>query len=188
MRITKEQSAENRARILEAAERLFREHGIDAVSVADLMKEAGFTHGGFYNHFESKEDLAAVACAHALTESRKPFVDALAADKAKGWIQYARDYVTANHRDHPEDGCTLACLAADAGRQDASVQAGFAEHVQQMLAAATAHLGDGNVRENAIRQLSELVGALVLARAVVLADPELSDEILEASRKNAESP
>ncbi len=188
MRISREQSAENRSKILEAAERLFRERGIEHVSVADVMSEAGFTHGGFYNHFESKEELVAVACARALTASRQPLEKALAPSKPKAWLAYARNYVSAEHRDHPETGCTLGALAGDASHQDETVQAPFAEHIEQIVVQLSEHLASTNeasprLRERALRTWSELVGALVLSRAIAAADPDLSDEILRASRK-----
>jgi TetR/AcrR family transcriptional repressor of nem operon len=190
MRVSKEQAAENRQKILDAAARLFRERGFDAVAVADLMSAAGFTHGGFYNHFESKEALEAEACAAALAGSRPPLDDALASHSSKDWNRYARDYASAEHRDHPETGCTLAALATDAGRQGDDVQAAFAEHLEHITASLAAHLanepGAGTakkLRQRALRTWSELIGAVILARAVAGADPELSDELLEATRK-----
>jgi TetR/AcrR family transcriptional repressor of nem operon len=190
MRISREQSAENRARILAAAERLFRERGIDSVSISDVMSEAGFTHGGFYNHFDSKEDLVAVACAQALGASREPLEKALGSSKSKAWLAYARQYLSAEHRDHPETGCTLGALAADAGRQNEAVQTAFAEHIEAIVAQLRDHLAETTpaeasprLRERAIRTWSELVGAVVLARAIAAADRALSNEILAASRK-----
>lgn len=191
MRISKEHAAENRRRILEAATQLFRERGFDAVGIADVMTAAGFTHGGFYNHFESKEALEAEAAGHAMTASRPAFDEVLASGRAKAWPAYARDYVSARHRDHPETGCTLAALAADAGRQGKEVQAAFAEHIEHIVAALAAYLANatpeeraGTQRERALRTWSELVGALVLSRAIAEAAPELSNEVLEATRKH----
>ena len=69
MRVSREQAAESRERILDVASKLFREHGLDGIGVADLMKNAGLTHGGFYGHFSSKEELMAQACARALENS-----------------------------------------------------------------------------------------------------------------------
>jgi TetR/AcrR family transcriptional repressor of nem operon len=191
MRVSKEQAEENRQKILDAAARLFRERGFDAIAVADLMSAAGFTHGGFYNHFESKEALEAKACAAALSGSRPPLDDALASRSSKEWNRYARDYASADHRDHPETGCTLAALATDAGRQGDDVQAAFAEHLEHITASLAAHLANvepdaatpKKLRQRALRTWSELVGAVILARAVAGANPELSDELLEATRK-----
>jgi TetR/AcrR family transcriptional repressor of nem operon len=191
MRVSKEQAAENRQRILDAAARLFRERGFDAVAVADLMSVAGFTHGGFYNHFASKEALAAEACAAALEASRPALDDALSSRSSKEWNVYARAYASAEHRDHPENGCALAALAADAGRQGDDVQAAFAEHLEHVTAALAAHLANvepgaaspKKLRQRALRTWSELVGAVILARAVAGTNPELSDEVLEASRR-----
>jgi TetR/AcrR family transcriptional repressor of nem operon len=181
MRLTREQAAENRRRILAAASRLFRERGFDGVGVADVMAEAGFTHGGFYNHFPSKESLAAESCAAEIERSSE--AAAVSLDPAFGreaWIDYASDYASPGHRDEPGRGCTLAALAADAGRQGAEVQAAFAHGIERTTALfATA---TGEPPESALRLLNELVGAIVLSRAVRKFDPALAEKVLEATR------
>ena len=175
MRLTKEKAAENRRLILAAASRLFRKRGFDGVGVADVMAEAGFTHGGFYNHFSSKEALAAEACAVEIRRSA-----AATATSPRTWVEFADEYVSKKHRDRPGSGCAIAALAADAGRQGADVQAAFAEGTESTLE----YLADamGEPRENALRVWSELVGAIVLSRSVKKSDPALAEEILEATR------
>jgi len=210
LRLSKEQAAKNRRGIIEAAARLFRERGIDGVGVADLMKAAGFTHGGFYNHFPSKEALAAEACASAfegeIAEMTKVFE---AAKSEPGFRKYVEKYLSPSHRDQPDGGCPTASLAADAWRQGDEVQAAYTEGIESVLAAfedrfskgKTAKLDKGSkadksdkaradkrgnpevAREQAVRLLSEIVGALVLSRAVAGANPSLSDEILRISRE-----
>src|SRR5882762_11436594 len=113
MRVTKEQMAENRRRILDAAGRLFREKGFESVTVAEVMKAAGLTHGGFYGHFKSKDDLVAQSCTKVLSGS------------ANGWAQSAERrpddaaraivdrYLSPKHRDHPGTGCLFAALGGE---------------------------------------------------------------------------
>jgi TetR/AcrR family transcriptional repressor of nem operon len=194
MRLTKEQAAENRRQILEAAAGLFREHGFAGVAVADLMKAAGFTHGGFYNHFASKEAIAAEASSTVIARSNAALADALdqetSAQKAKAWRQYLDHYLSVEHRDAPASGCAVASLATDAARQGKEVQTSFAEGIEDVIEILAANLpkgkagqGPAKTREQAVRLWSEMVGALVLSRAVAGADPELSEEILRASRR-----
>src|SRR3954468_6934445 len=100
MRVTREQMAEHRQQILSAAGKLFRANGFEAVTVADVMKAAGLTHGGFYGHFKSKDDLIAQALAHALT-----------ADRGGGDVAaLAERYLSPRHRDDLAGGCSTAGL------------------------------------------------------------------------------
>ncbi|WP_394824603.1 TetR/AcrR family transcriptional regulator [Pendulispora albinea] len=195
MRLSKEQAARNRQGIIDAAARLFRERGIDGVGVADLMKAAGFTHGGFYNHFPSKEALAAEACASAFENTLAELNTALAAGAGKSgsaFSQYLAHYLSPGHRDDPNGGCPMASFAVDAWRQGDEVQSAYAEGIESVLSAFATQLAKGArgkktgasaARVQAIRLLSEVVGALLLARAVAGANAGLSDEILEASRQ-----
>lgn len=179
MKITKAQSQENRARIVETASALFRERGYDGVGVADLMAAAGLTHGGFYKHFGSKADLMAEAAAHGLTEKMREYegVD------MRGFVN---GYVSREHRDARGDGCTMAALCGDAARQPPEVQATFAAGIASMLAAvergAMAQGADQRAaRAKAIGTFAQMLGALVLSRACP-DDSPLADEILEACR------
>lgn len=178
MRVTREQVRENRRRILEAAGRLFRERGFAAVTVAEVMAAAGMTHGGFYGHFASKEDLAAQALAQALAPapredtSREP-------GTAPDLAGFVAGYLSAAHRDRPGTGCALAALGSEAARQPAPVRRAFTEGLEARLARMQEASPEGD-RKAALAALSGLVGALVLARAVD--DPALSDEILAATR------
>ncbi len=186
MRVTREQAERNRERIVDTASTLFREHGFDGIGVADLMKAAGLTHGGFYGHFESKDDLAAQSCAHAFTRSlerwehvaaRTPHADALRA--------LVERYLDARHRDAPAKGCALAALAAEAPRHGADVRRVFADGVRALLGVLEKAV-PGRIRaarrKRALATLSGMVGAIVLARAVD--DGALADEILEATRES----
>lgn len=195
MRVSKEQAALNRQRIIDTASRLFRERGIDGVGVADLMKEAGFTHGGFYNHFPSKEALAAEACGAAFEGALSGLLEALSQGKGRSGAalsRYVEQYLTPRHRDDASGGCPMAALAVDAGRQAEEVQAAYATGLESVVSVFARQLselepedtgGEAASRERALRLVSEMVGALVLARAVADAQPELSEEILRASRR-----
>jgi TetR/AcrR family transcriptional repressor of nem operon len=190
MRLTQAESERNRKEILEAAGRLFRQRGFDGVGVDDLMKAAGFTHGGFYNHFGSKAELVAEASAAGTAQAKTALAESLSDPRKDGWERFVRGYLSAEHRREPGTGCTLGALAADAARKGPKVQARFAEAVEGMAGALADHLAGkpsrgkrALARERALQMLSELVGALVLARAVAAADPALSDEILAANRR-----
>src|SRR2546425_148539 len=133
MRLTKEQAAENRRQILEAAGQLFREQGFAGVAVAGLMKAAGFTHGGFYNHFPSKEAIAAEACSTVIARSNAELAESLGQKTGKAWRQYLDRYLSVEHRDAPASGCAVAALATDAARQSKEVRASFAEGIENVI-------------------------------------------------------
>jgi TetR/AcrR family transcriptional repressor of nem operon len=189
MRITKQQADENKARVVETAAVLFREKGFDRVSIADLMQAADMTHGGFYNHFGSKDDLEAAACAHVFDKS----VGAVAAiadpaERAQAFDDYKRRYVSQKGRDMPAARCPMVAFAGDVSRQSRPVRDEYATGLHRYLdafarAAAAGKTGGlrKNARRQAITQLAALAGALTLARSVADADPALSDEILEAA-------
>src|ERR1700730_18031772 len=191
MRLTQAESERNRKQILEAAGRLFREQGFEGVGVDGLMKGAGFTHGGFYNPFASKKELEAEASAAGGAQAIAALVESLSDPRRDGWERFVRGYLSAEHRGDPAGGCTLGALAAAAPRMGPAVQAHFARSVEGMAGPLADHLARKPSRgkrararrERALQMLSELVGALVLARAVAAADPVLSDEILAANRR-----
>jgi TetR/AcrR family transcriptional repressor of nem operon len=193
MRLTKEQTAENRRRIVATAARLFRERGFDGVGVADIMNEAGFTHGGFYNHFASKEALAAEVCASAFVASEETLASALRSGKPRALERFVEEYLSGAHRDDPASGCTLVALATDAARQGNEVQSCFAGGVGATLELVAEWLRDagppsyrGDARKSrafAITLWSELVGAMTLSRSMQSADPKLADEILGTTRR-----
>ena len=190
MKLTRQQAKTNRAAILEAAQRLFRERGFEGVGVADLMREAGFTHGGFYNHFPSKDALAAEACAEALSKANAALADSLQRGKGNPWRRYLGAYLSKEHRDDPGSGCTLGALSADAARQGPELQAGFAKAIEQVIGIFADHLARASpaeprasLRARAVQRFSEMIGALVLSRTVAGADPQLSEEILSANRR-----
>ena len=185
MKVSKEQMAENRERILDTAAQLFRERGFDGIGVADLMKSAGLTHGGFYGHFASKDDLMAQATARALARLQAHWSDLARQTLARDGDPLAvieTTYLSARHRDAPGQGCLLAALGADAARQGPGVRAAVTDGVRSMIdGLATLMPGRSKAvkRQRALADYASLVGAMVLARAVD--DPALSDEILHAT-------
>ena len=191
MRITRQQAEANKTRVVETAAALFREKGFDGVSVADLMHAAGLTHGGFYNHFGSKDDLETAACAHVFEQSVAA-VEAIAAiaeppKRAQAFDAYRRQYVSRKGRDATAARCPMVAFAGDVSRQSRPVREQYAAGLRQYLT-AFARAGAGRkderqapARQQAIVQLAALAGALTLARSVAEADPALSDEILAAA-------
>ncbi|MCR6702607.1 MAG: TetR/AcrR family transcriptional regulator [Dokdonella sp.] len=182
MRVSREQAARNRERIIEQAALLFREHGIDGIGVADLMQSAGLTHGGFYGHFASKDDLAVCACEHAFAQSQARWSRLLAEGGADALPTLIASYVSARHRDHPGRGCALAALGGEAHRHAPPLRRAFERGVRtlaDLLARALPGRSAQTRRRRALATLSGMVGAIVLARAVE--DRALSDEILDAA-------
>lgn len=185
MKVSREQVALNRERIVETAARLFRQKGYDGIGVADLMKGAGLTHGGFYGHFASKEDLLAEATAHALQRSVQRWQEKTASDPAGGLSELASGYLSTRHRDHPENGCAIAALGPDVARLGPAVRSAMTAGVAGQVAVVEKCLaGEGAdaaaIRQHALATYAAMVGAMVLARAVD--DEALSQEILAAVR------
>ncbi|MEU9337138.1 TetR family transcriptional regulator [Streptomyces sp. NPDC048290] len=198
-RITQEEKAHNREIILEAAGRLFRSRGVKAVGIAELMNDAGLTHGGFYNHFASKNELVAEVCAASFLTSLASLAQTVEEGDREGASPLQRivtEYLSTRHRDAPDGGCPSSSLAADAARDNAAVQNAYAHGVEGYLTGFAsellreahekgAALEPREAHRRAIGLLSEMVGALILARAVGQADPDLSEEILYAAREDA---
>lgn len=173
-KVSKEQAAQHRDRILDAASRLFRERGPD-VSVAEVTKAAGLTHGAFYNHFSSKEALLAEAIAAAFASASEDL-----AARAGGALEtYAEGYLSREHVHDRAGGCPMAALAGDVSRQPREVRQGFSEGVRAFVDSAT---GAAEDRQSALRTVSTMVGALLLARAVDSVDGGLAAEILAAAK------
>src|SRR5436853_1230624 len=116
MRVTREQAVRTRERILDAAAQLFRERGFDGIGVADLMKAAGLTHGGFYGHFRSKGDLAAEACSRAMAGASEEWAALARMPRGDARAEIVKQYLTESHCDRPGKGCLLAALGSDVGR------------------------------------------------------------------------
>ncbi|MFZ0921316.1 MAG: TetR/AcrR family transcriptional regulator [Candidatus Dormiibacterota bacterium] len=166
-------------RILDIAAARIRRDGVDNLSVDDLMKEAGLTHGGFYRHFGSREQLVAEAAQRALTQGSAWTIAVARRGGRRGYASLVDGYLSARHRDHPEDGCGVAGVAADVARAGGVARASYSRQVEICLAALGDLLDtpDREVGEReAVLTLSVLVGAISMARAVD--DPDLSQRIL----------
>ena len=181
MRQSREEKEKTHERIVEIAAARIREAGIEGPGVAEIMRAAGLTHGGFYKHFGSRDDLIAEAAdrafadadqtLHELTDSADDPLDALV-----DW------YVSASHRDDPAHGCPIVALGTDVPRGDDRVRAAYRRQVERYLANVERFFGGGaEARRRAIVAVSTLVGSVVLARAVD--DEALSEEILRDVRE-----
>lgn len=177
-RVSQAQAEENRKRVVETASRLFREQGTH-VSVADLMKAAGLTHGGFYKQFASKEALVDEATAHAFADLAARY--ATAREQHAGHPDDARQafvdaYLSTEHRDNAADGCPAAGLAADIAREpdDREARRIYTAGIRDYADWLATEDQDGLVR------LSTMLGALLLARATT--GSPLSEEILTSAR------
>jgi TetR/AcrR family transcriptional repressor of nem operon len=182
MKVSREEKAEHREQIIAVAAKRFREKGFDGISVSDLMKEAGLTHGGFYGHFSSKEELMALAVQRALRETGERWEKVMESAPDRPLEALAQYYLTPKHQAHPETGCLLAALGGELSRQPEAVKKAVMEEQQRLLAViAKAVPGRTKAakRKQAIGVLARLVGAMILARSVP--DAALSAEILEAS-------
>jgi len=171
MRYPAEETAAKHERIVQEASRLFRERGFENVTVGEVMKAAGLTHGAFYAHFGSKQELQAAAVAYGQAISR----DRRRGTARWGKRSFADQYLSREHRDNPGDGCTMAALAQEVARSTPELKAVFEEGLEEYLSAKAGK------RTEAIFQSAAMIGAVVLARAV--RDPRLSDEILKSVRQ-----
>jgi TetR/AcrR family transcriptional regulator, transcriptional repressor for nem operon len=177
MRVSREKAAENRERIVDTASRLFRQKGFDGVGLDAIMEGVGLTHGGFYGHFASKDDLAAEAVARALERSVER------QSRFTNLDDLVSDYLSERHCADRANGCAVAALGADIARQGKGVRRGLTAHVRAQLerfAGLFRHGTAASRRKRAIATLAGTIGALTLARAVD--DPDLSNEILAAAR------
>ena len=180
MKVSREQVAENRRSILEAASRLFRSCGFEGVTVAEVMQAAGLTHGAFYGHFKSKDDLIAHVVAHVFETGAQTEIDL---------ADYAASYLAPAHRDNLGGGCPTAGLGAEVIRQAPEAReemtVGVRRHIERLSRGAPGRSA-AEARQTAIGSWAAMLGALILSRLVI--DPKLSDELLEQThswiRKN----
>jgi TetR/AcrR family transcriptional repressor of nem operon len=181
MRFEKGHKAATRQRIIEVASERFRKDGVAAVGIAGVMADAGLTHGGFYAHFGSKEDLVREAMTAAFEATKTRHEGAFAHGKT-GLEQRIRHYLRPSHRDAPERGCAAAALVAEVARHDPATREAFTVQFEAMIGRIAGHLPEALPeaarRSTAVGIFGTMLGALQLARAV--ADPALSDAILES--------
>lgn len=185
MRYSREHKFQTHARIVKKASVKLREKGAHGIGVADLMKDAGLTHGGFYAHFNSREALVIEAFTHAMDRSTE-FWRKLSEETApeKRLSKIVNTYLTPAHRDDPGHGCALPALAAEIARESVKTRRVFATRMEQMIDMFAAQF-DGvprkTARKRAMAVLATMMGSLVMARTA--GSGEFSDEILKAGRE-----
>lgn len=177
-------AARNRAQVIEATSHLLRERGAAGVSVQDAMSAAGLTHGGFYKHFASKDELLATAARTAFDDilERLERITRESAAPADARERIISEYLTPQHRDTPATGCANTALAADAARSESiELRGAYVSGFEQTLQRLEALTEGPDARRRALQDLLVLVGGLTLARAT--SGSAVSDEILvEAER------
>lgn len=176
MRKSREEAAASRERIVKAAACEFRENGIVATGLADLMKAAGMTHGGFYKHFESKDQLIAEAVADAVEDTIgrmdvEPTINAAVAA-----------YLSTHHRDNPASGCPFSTIGSELARTDAKAREAATAGFERLVSLLAGKSKVKSARRRALVAASTMIGAVTMSR--VVNDPKLSAEILNAVEKS----
>lgn len=185
MRYSKEHKQETHARIVKKAATRLREKGAHGIGVADLMKDAGLTHGGFYAHFDSREALVIEAFNYAMdraTERWRKVTAEVAPEKRLSTI--VDGYLSATHRDDPGQGCAVPALGAEIARESPKTRKAFALKLDQMIDMITDQIQDvprKTARRQAMGVLATMLGTIVMSR--IAGNGEMSDEILSAGRE-----
>ena len=188
MRKSKDEKALSHQAILEQAAYLFRERGIEQTSVADVMRAARMTHGGFYRHFQSKDQLVSAAFESAVGDVIKELGQAPASESSRAVIdRYVSKYLSVGHARNARIGCPVAALAVDAARIGGEVAATAADNIKRLIDAIAAHLPGTKktTQERAAVTFATLVGAIVIARAA--GNAPVGNEVLAACRKSLEA-
>lgn len=178
MRYSEDHKAKTRQRIIDEASHLFRRDGVGATGLQPLMKALGLTHGGFYAHFKSKDELVDIALQHAAGQLKNSAEESLSSDTPLP--TFIAHYLSTAHRANPGAGCPLPTMSAELG-QRGQPSAHTDEVIHDRLAMIEANLPADNASEQSVLVLSAMVGALLLSRSVQ--DPELSDRLLKTTRK-----
>lgn len=184
MRYSKDHKAETHARIVKNASMRLREGGAASLGVAELMKEAGLTHGGFYAHFPSRDALVSEAFAHAMQQTTGRWRKrAEQAPDGKRLASIVNGYLSAEHRDDAGNGCALPSLGVEASRANPKIRKAFSGKLEEMVGVIAEQFPDLSpkaARREAIAVVSTMMGAMILARTA--GTGEFSDEILSAGR------
>jgi TetR/AcrR family transcriptional regulator, transcriptional repressor for nem operon len=186
MKRSKAETAETRKRIVEAASHLFRRDGIHATGLAEIMTAAGMTHGGFYRHFPSKDQLVAEALGAGSQALRLTVQTVMGGRTGRRAVQALLDnYLAPKHKDHPGDGCPFAAMGAELARADSNTRAavsGAFVRLADSIAERAPEKKSSVARSDAIFMLCAMIGALTMARAVD--DPKLSASILRSAKQH----
>jgi TetR/AcrR family transcriptional repressor of nem operon len=184
MRRSREQKRQAHEQILRAAARAFRAGGVERVGIAALMGDAGLTHGGFYAHFASKDELVGEAASYGLAQSAREFFDAAAQAASDNPLrEILRRYISRQHRDGPGEGCVIPTLGGEIAREPPDVRHAFSEGLEGYLTQLAEYAPGASAEarhDNALVLLSGMVGAVLLSR--VLDDAALSDRALLVAR------
>jgi TetR/AcrR family transcriptional regulator, transcriptional repressor for nem operon len=181
MRKSREEAALTRKRIVTAAAKEFRMNGIVATGLNDLMKAAGLTHGGFYKHFESKDQLVTEACAEAV----ESLIEKLTTATSGGPGAASAAYLSADHRDNPSKGCPLSSIGSELARSDDKTRDVATDGFLKLVDIMESQFGKiprDVARQRALVAVSTIIGALTMSRIVT--DRELSTEMLKAAKKS----
>jgi TetR/AcrR family transcriptional repressor of nem operon len=184
MRRSRQEAARTHARIVERAAMLFRERGLDGIGLADLMHEAGLTHGGFYKHFGSKDELTAEACAHGLAESLRRLRHRVEQNPADPLAAVIEEFLSLEHVEDAGRGCTVAALGSDMFRCATKTREAFTKGVSALIDALAELQPAGSAKarhEAAMTTFAAMLGTVVLARGVT--DPALRAELIESMRR-----
>ena len=187
MRYSREHKQETHDRIVRKASVRLREKGAHGIGVADLMKEAGLTHGGFYAHFDSREALVMEAFSYAMDRSMdhwRELTDEAAPEKRLALV--AESYLSTLHRDNPGSGCSIPALGAEIARESPKARKAFAGKLDEMielLADYIPNMPRKAARKQAVATMATMAGTVLLAR--IAGSSELSDEVLKAGRDSA---
>ncbi|BAN26209.1 TetR/AcrR family transcriptional regulator [Caballeronia insecticola] len=189
MRKSRVEAAQTRQRIVEVAAREFRANGIQATGVADIMSEAGLSHGGFYRHFDSKDQLVAEATAAGITGMIEILETAAGKNMDReGFKAIVDAYVSASHRDGPERGCPLAGMGSELARADETTRAAAARGFQALVDVIAKRSGRAHhdaARSEAVFALSAMIGAVTMAR--IIDDPDASRAVLHDVKQHLEA-
>lgn len=183
MRYSKEHKAETHARIVKKASVRLRERGAHGIGVADLMKEAGLTHGGFYAHFDSREALVVEAFDYAMDRSMARRRQQIAEMAPEARLPHLVDtYLSPQHRDNPGHGCAMPALGAEIARESPKTRRAFAAKLDDMIAMMAEQFpGDpAAARKQAIAALATMMGGILMSR--IAGSGEVSDEFLKIGR------
>ena len=170
----------SRERILSEAASQVRDAGLESVSVGKLMRSVELTHGGFYNHFESRSELLAQALERALLEGRKASLAGADPNTPRSYATKVRSFLSRSHRDSRATGCAIAALASDVARADERSRAVMSQHIDTLISQFADSLRTGDEGE-AMLVVSAMIGALLLSRVQV--DSKRSDALLKSVRE-----
>lgn len=186
MRISKEKAADNRAALIRAASKLFRERGIDGVGVAEISKEAGLTHGALYAHFRSKDELALEALSYGLDQDNSRMYSGTV-DGMPDLARFLDRYLSLEARDDFGNRCAMAASASEIGRQDNALSARFAEGYMVMVRAFERQIAQNEPGSDALARamvvVSTMIGSLAVARGAAKGNPAVSEQVLQATRR-----